>query len=55
MKRFWSTYTHVGTKHDGIEDLIKKGKKALFLLQKMLNKSKVKIMGNKLRECLVKP
>ena len=43
------------TKHDGIEHLIKKGKEEWLLIQKILNKSKVKIIGNKLRASLVKP
>ena len=51
------TFIPSGKKHVGIENLIKKGKKAWFSIQKMLNKSKEKTIGTylKLIDSLVKP
>ena len=51
------TFIPSGKKHVGIENLLKKGKKAWFSIQKMLNKSKEKTIATylKLIDSLVKP
>ena len=51
------TFIPSGKKHVGIENLLKKGKKAWFSIQKMLSKSKEKTVSTyfKLIDSLVKP
>ena len=51
------TFVPSGKKYLGIENLLKKGKKTWFSIQKMLSKSKEKTIGTylKLVDSLVKP